>query len=109
MNPGAPPPTSKTAARSSGYHQKALAEIRNSLLPFANSSERDGGSSAASTVSSGVSSASGDFNLFRHSLGQLLAQGYEEVNISRIIFVNKIKFGLYIIIIFFSRKRQRVL
>lgn len=54
----------KASARSSsGYHQKALAEIRNSLLPFANSGDHVG-SSAASTIStlsttSGVSSASG--------------------------------------------------
>lgn len=79
MNSGVPPPTSKTAARSSGYNQKALAEIRNSLLPFANTSDRDGGSSAASTVSSGVGSVSGEYNPLQYSLGQLLAQGYEEV------------------------------
>jgi len=62
MNPVAP---GKPSTRSSGYHQKALAEIRNSLLPFANSGgESTVGSSAASTIStlsttSGVSSASG--------------------------------------------------
>lgn len=32
-----PPAVSKSSTRGSGYHQKALAEIRNSLLPFANS------------------------------------------------------------------------
>lgn len=59
----------RTSARSSsGYHQKALEEIHNSLLPFAkpNSGPNSDvlGSSAASTVStlsttSGISSASG--------------------------------------------------
>lgn len=86
MNPSAP---GKTATRSSGYHQKALAEIRNSLLPFANiGSSEPPGSSAASTVSSGVSSgfssSSGngldkDLNVSQ-SLNQLIALGYDEVS-----------------------------
>ncbi|XP_049870937.1 serine/threonine-protein kinase Warts [Pectinophora gossypiella] len=85
MNPPAP---GKTATRSSGYHQKALAEIRNSLLPFANIGNSDPpGSSAASTVSSGVSSgfssSSGngldkDLNVLPQSLNQLIALGYDE-------------------------------
>lgn len=104
MNPGAPPhsaqPTSgsgggggggssnsatKSNARSSGYHQKALAEIRNSLLPFANAGQNGTDSSVASTTStasSGIGSVSGglnDVNLLRHSLGQLLSQGFDEV------------------------------
>lgn len=84
-----PPVVSKSSTRGSGYHQKALAEIRNSLLPFANigmifflyfkiisysiifiyliliaGGTGEVGSSAASTIStlsttSGVSSASG--------------------------------------------------
>ncbi|KAK3931440.1 Serine/threonine-protein kinase LATS1 [Frankliniella fusca] len=55
----------KLSTRTTGYHQKALAEIRNSLLPFANiGGDSNVGSSAASTIStlsttSGVSSASG--------------------------------------------------
>ncbi|CAG9787061.1 unnamed protein product [Diatraea saccharalis] len=85
MNPPAP---GKTATRSSGYNQKALAEIRNSLLPFANIGSSDPpGSSAASTVSSGVSSgfssSSGngldkDLNVLPQSLNQLIALGYDE-------------------------------
>lgn len=87
MNPPAP---GKTATRS-GYNQKALAEIRNSLLPFANiGSSEPPGSSAASTVSSGVSSgfssSSGnglDKELnsvsISQSLSQLHALGYDEV------------------------------
>lgn len=84
MNPPAP---GKTATRS-GYHQKALAEIRNSLLPFANiGNSEPPGSSAASTVSSGVSSgfssSSGngldkDLNVLPQSLNQLIALGYDE-------------------------------
>lgn len=60
-----PPAVSKSSTRGSGYHQKALAEIRNSLLPFANiGGTGEVGSSAASTIStlsttSGISSASG--------------------------------------------------
>ncbi|XP_045767943.1 serine/threonine-protein kinase Warts [Maniola jurtina] len=85
MNPPAP---GKTATRSSGYNQKALAEIRNSLLPFANiGSSEPPGSSAASTVSSGVSSgfssSSGngldkDLSVLPQSLNQLIALGYDE-------------------------------
>ncbi|XP_053605165.1 serine/threonine-protein kinase Warts [Plodia interpunctella] len=84
MNPPAP---GKTGTTRSGYHQKALAEIRNSLLPFANIGNSDPpGSSAASTVSSGVSSgfssSSGngldkDLNLLP-SLNQLIALGIDE-------------------------------
>lgn len=66
MNPAGT--SAKAGARASGYHQKAMAEIHNSLLPFAKSGVAGGcepvGSSAASTIStlsttSGVSSASG--------------------------------------------------
>lgn len=84
----------KSTTRSSGYHQKALAEIRNSLLPFANSGNENGlGSSAASTIStlsttSGVSSASSAASngldketLARQALVQLVAMGYSEVSI----------------------------
>ncbi|XP_014258486.1 serine/threonine-protein kinase Warts [Cimex lectularius] len=96
---GGPPtgiaaPTKGTSApntRSSGYHQKALAEIRNSLLPFANCGE--GGSSAASSTisslstTSGVSSASGlsstsngldKESLARQAHSHLVAMGYSE-------------------------------
>ncbi|XP_041968723.1 serine/threonine-protein kinase Warts [Aricia agestis] len=85
MNPPAP---GKTATRTPGYNQKALAEIRNSLLPFANiGSSEPPGSSAASTVSSGVSSgfssSSGngldkDLSVLPQSLNQLIALGYDE-------------------------------
>jgi len=92
-----PPVASKSSTRGSGYHQKALAEIRNSLLPFANiGGAGEVGSSAASTIStvsttSGISSASGLSGLSgasgsavdkpdqRQALGQLLAMGYSEV------------------------------
>ncbi|XP_013188176.1 serine/threonine-protein kinase Warts [Amyelois transitella] len=84
MNPPAP---GKTGTTRSGYHQKALAEIRNSLLPFANiGNSEPPGSSAASTVSSGVSSgfssSSGngldkELNLLP-SLNQLIALGIDE-------------------------------
>ncbi|XP_046407316.1 serine/threonine-protein kinase LATS1 isoform X2 [Ischnura elegans] len=90
------PAVGKSSTRSSGYHQKALAQIRNSLLPFANSGEN--GSSAASTIStlsttSGVSSASGlsnasgstglngfekDLALFRQAHQQIVSMGYTE-------------------------------
>ncbi|XP_046629868.1 serine/threonine-protein kinase Warts [Neodiprion virginianus] len=91
-----PPAVSKSSTRGSGYHQKALAEIRNSLLPFANiGGTGEVGSSAASTIStlsttSGVSSASGLSGLSaasgstadkpdqRQALAQLLAMGYSE-------------------------------
>uniref|UniRef100_A0A8D8ZFT1 UBA domain-containing protein n=1 Tax=Cacopsylla melanoneura TaxID=428564 RepID=A0A8D8ZFT1_9HEMI len=106
MNP--PPGSGKSTPatannRSSGYRQKALAEIRNSLLPFAHSGEGGGGvgSSAASTIStlsttSGVSSVSSslsnghsnggggsllldkDLNGLRQALNQLIAMGYSE-------------------------------
>lgn len=92
-----PPTVSKSSTRGSGYHQKALAEIRNSLLPFANiGGAGEVGSSAASTIStlsttSGISSASGlsglsaassstiDKSDQRQLLAQLLAMGYSEV------------------------------
>jgi serine/threonine-protein kinase LATS1/2 len=99
MNPAT---SGKSSTRSSGYHQKALAEIRNSLLPFANigSLGENLGSSAASTISSlsttsGVSSASGhsgvsaasgcngiekDLSLLRQALVQLMNMGYTEVS-----------------------------
>ncbi|XP_033191972.1 serine/threonine-protein kinase warts [Bombus vancouverensis nearcticus] len=91
-----PPTVSKSSTRGSGYHQKALAEIRNSLLPFANiGGAGEVGSSAASTIStlsttSGISSASGlsglsaasgstiDKSDQRQLLAQLLAMGYSE-------------------------------
>ncbi|CAH0768861.1 unnamed protein product [Bemisia tabaci] len=92
MNPAS---SGKSSTRSSGYHQKALAAIRNSLLPFANIGCESGnvGSSAASTIStlsttSGVSSASGhsstsngvdkELNALRQALAQLIAMGYSE-------------------------------
>ncbi|PSN57069.1 hypothetical protein C0J52_01744 [Blattella germanica] len=95
MNPAT---SGKSSTRSSGYHQKALAEIRNSLLPFANSGGpgENLGSSAASTIStlsttSGVSSASGhsgisaasgsngfDKELIRQAIVQLMNMGYSE-------------------------------
>lgn len=85
MNPTIP-------ARSSGYHQKALVEIHNSLLPFAKSSGDIGSSSAASTISnlsttSGVSSLSStsgsngtdkDFVQIRQCFSHLLNMGYTE-------------------------------
>lgn len=94
MNPAS---SGKSSTRSSGYHQKALAAIRNSLLPFANIGCESGnvGSSAASTIStlsttSGVSSASGhsstsngvdkELNALRQALAQLIAMGYSEVS-----------------------------
>ncbi|KZC09051.1 PREDICTED: serine/threonine-protein kinase Warts [Dufourea novaeangliae] len=91
-----PPAVSKSSTRGSGYHQKALAEIRNSLLPFANiGGASEVGSSAASTIStlsttSGISSASGlsglsgasgstiDKSDQRQLLAQLLTMGYSE-------------------------------
>lgn len=83
-----------TPARSSGYHQKAMEEIHNSLLPFAKSSNEVMGSSAASTIStlsttsgvSSLSSASGsngtdkDIQQLRQMLAQLLNMGYTEVS-----------------------------
>ena len=89
MNPNT---TGKSSTRSSsGYHLKALAEIRNSLLPFATGGENVG-SSAASTISSlsttsGVSSASGLSGLSASSgvngcidKEQLSPMGYNEVS-----------------------------
>lgn len=80
MNPGAPPSSAAKAAQrsSSGYHQKALAEIRNSLLPFANSSDGQGGQGQGGQGQGGGQQLT-DLALLRHSLSQLLAQGYEEV------------------------------
>lgn len=86
MNPNAP-------ARSSCYHQKAMEEIHNSLLPFAKSGGDAVGSSAASTISnlsttSGVSSLSSfsgsngtekDCHQFMQCLTQLVNMGYAEV------------------------------
>jgi hypothetical protein len=77
-----PPPTAARPAmpnKSRSYNQKALAEIRNSLLPFANS---ETASSAASTISllsstSGFSSASSNNDYVAH----LLSMGYHEVRI----------------------------
>lgn len=93
MNPAV---SGKANTRSSGYHRKALAEIRNSLLPFANGGTgNDNYSSTASTIStasttSGVSSASGlssnsngldkDLNALRQTLTQLINMGYSEVS-----------------------------
>ena len=87
MNPNAP-------ARSSGYHQKALEEIHNSLLPFAKIGGDLVGSSAASTISnlsatsgiSSLSSASGsngtdkDLHQLRQYLLHLVNMGYSEVS-----------------------------
>lgn len=96
MNPAT---SGKSSTRSSGYHQKALQEIRNSLLPFANIGGigETVGSSAASTIStlsttSGVSSASGlsglsaasgnnsekDLSVLRQAVSQLVTMGYTE-------------------------------
>lgn len=96
MNPAT---SGKSSTRSSGYHQKALAEIRNSLLPFATSGVGENvGSSAASTIStlsttSGVSSGSGlsgfstasgsngvekELGVFLRQSSQLLNMGYSE-------------------------------
>ncbi|XP_045467929.1 serine/threonine-protein kinase Warts [Harmonia axyridis] len=83
---------SSTSARSSGYHQKAMEEIQNSLRPYAKSGSEAIESSAASTISnfsatSGVSSfssASGgtssdnDVIHLHHMLSQLLSMGYSE-------------------------------
>ena len=94
MNPAS---SGKPNTRASGYHQKALAEIRNSLRPFENggTSSNDNYSSAASTIStisttSGVSSASGlssnsnglDKELHAwQTLSQIISMGYPEVNL----------------------------
>lgn len=97
MNPAGA--SAKANARASGYHQKAMAEIHNSLLPFAKSgsvTQEQIGSSAASTIStlsttSGVSSASGlssgsnghvdKDQLVRQMLSTLITMGYTEVSI----------------------------
>ncbi|ENN75264.1 serine/threonine-protein kinase Warts isoform X2 [Dendroctonus ponderosae] len=86
MNPNTP-------ARSSGYHQKAMEEIQNSLRPFAKSGSETVGSSAASTISSfsqtsgvsSLSSASGsngdsgkDHLQLRPGVTHLLSLGYSE-------------------------------
>lgn len=94
-----------TRSSSSGYRQKALAEIRNSLLPFAtNSSGCDSSaascvssiSSASGSATSGIGSVSGlssvsnncvdkELNALRQTLTQLIAMGYTEV--STILFI----------------------
>lgn len=97
MNPAS---SGKPNTRASGYHQKALAEIRNSLRPFENggTSSNDNYSSAASTIStvsttSGVSSASGlssnsnglESNLHGwhlQTVSQIINMGYTEVSAS---------------------------
>lgn len=108
MNPAT---SGKPNTRASGYHLKALAEIRNSLLPFANggASSNDNYSSAASTIStisttSGVSSASGlssnsngvdkDLNVLQ-SLTQLINMGYSEVSVR--IKVNRVIFSIHLV------------
>uniref|UniRef100_A0A6M2DJT1 non-specific serine/threonine protein kinase n=1 Tax=Xenopsylla cheopis TaxID=163159 RepID=A0A6M2DJT1_XENCH len=74
----------KTSTRSSGYHKKALAEIRNSLLPFANSCGQNESASANLVVShSGIGNATSpaidkDLQALRHALTQLLSLGYSE-------------------------------
>jgi len=92
-----------TRSSSSGYRQKALAEIRNSLLPFANIGGCDSSaascvssiSSASGSATSGIGSVSGlsslsnncvdkELNALRQTLSQLIAMGYTEV---RIIFI----------------------
>lgn len=77
MNPNAP-------ARSSGYHQKAMEEIQNSLRPFAKSGSEAMSSSAASTISN-FSATSGVSSLSSTSGGngnerQLVNMGYSEVS-----------------------------
>jgi len=100
-----------TRSSSSGYRQKALAEIRNSLLPFANIGGCDSSaascvssiSSASGSATSGIGSVSGlsslsnnncvdkDFIAVRQALSQLVSMGYTEV---RIIFIIPLKFNL---------------
>lgn len=90
-----------TRSSSSGYRQKALAEIRNSLLPFANigscndsssASCVSSTSSASGSATSGIGSASGfsslsnlyvdkELNALRQTLTQLITMGYTEVRI----------------------------
>nr|CAD7457023.1 unnamed protein product [Timema tahoe] len=67
-----------TKARSSGYHQKALEEIRNSLLPFAHAGG-GGESSGASTVSSASSNGfDKELTALRQALSHLVSMGYTE-------------------------------
>jgi hypothetical protein len=90
-----PPPTAARPAmpnKSRSYNQKALAEIRNSLLPFANS---ETASSAASTISllsstSGFSSASSNNDYVAH----LLSMGYHEVRIFFSFVLKKTDFNI---------------
>lgn len=90
-----------TRSSSSGYRQKALAEIRNSLLPFANigscndssaASCVSSTSSASGSATSGIGSVSGfsslsnlyvdkELNALRQTLNQLITMGYTEVRI----------------------------
>lgn len=100
---------SSTSARSSGYHQKAMEEIQNSLRPYAKSGSEAVESSAASSISnfsatSGVSSfssASGGNNsdndvIHLHMLSQLLSMGYSEVDISELKSMFSIFFSLFL-------------
>ena len=80
----------KSQSGRSGYHQKALAEIKNSLQPFA---YENGLSSAASTISS-ISTASGsttsgygserspvdDQIKYQKLIQSLISYGYDEVS-----------------------------
>lgn len=81
----------KTSTRSSGYHKKALAEIRNSLLPFANSCGQNESASANLVVShSGIGNATSpaidkDLQALRHALTQLLSLGYSEASLNLIL------------------------
>lgn len=77
---------SKTSTRSSGYHKKALAEIRNSLLPFANSCGQNESANANLVVSHNaiIGNATSpaidkDLQALRHALTQLLSLGFSEV------------------------------
>lgn len=92
-----------TRSSSSGYHQKALAEIRNSLQPFANGVCDSSAASCVSSISSasgsatsGIGSVSGlsslsnncvekELNALRQTLTQLITMGYTEVRIICII------------------------
>lgn len=104
-----------TRSSSSGYRQKALAEIRNSLLPFANIGGCDSSaascvssiSSASGSATSGIGSVSGlsslsnnqlsdkEVNAIRQTLTQLIAMGYTEV---RIICIINFKFRIFFLI-----------
>lgn len=89
-----------TRSSSSGYRQKALAEIRNSLLPFENGVCDSSAASCVSSISSasgsatsGIGSVSGlsslsnnnvdkELNaLLRQTLTQLITMGYTEVRV----------------------------